>query len=112
MKGIFMRCAIVILFVLISAGCAATPRKTVVPLPPQHENTPGQVYRKTQEVILIACQQRDVYVKLYSGVDHHRTMRTVKDNETVSIVEAADSGIRFEVQGCYGKVGDRFKISY
>lgn len=97
--------------VLLSA-CASTQPRIVSPVPPATEKAMKSNYRKTQEVMLVACQQRDIYVRLNNSTGYNHSVRTVKDKEEISIVETTDTGERFEVHGCYGQVGDRFKISY
>lgn len=87
MKKIILFC---ILCVVLS-GCM----RVVRPMPPTDLPT---VYRQSLNVILIQCQ------KTY--VEHRHRY------DDVSIVEAVDTGERFQIYGCYGKSGDRFKITY
>ena len=83
--------AIILLLVTVTtlAGCA----RTIQPLPPT-SNALKSSYRKTVEVILVSCEKSRRY------------------SEYISIVESSETGERFEVHGCYGKPGDRFKVSY
>ncbi len=76
--------------ILFVSGCATT---TVHPLAPTSLKSS---YRKTVEVILVSCEK------------DHRSFKA----EVISTVESTDTGERFRLHGCYGKSGDRFKISY
>lgn len=106
-----VRIVLITLLSCLLTACSAQQR-TVIPLPPASEKSVKSNYRKTQEVLLVACQYRDVYVQLDGRTGYSHTSKTVKDKQEISIVETTDTGERFEVHGCYGKVGDRFKISY
>jgi hypothetical protein len=82
---------------LFVSGCAT---RVVTPLPPTNSDFKSS-YRKTVEVLVIECQS----VKQ----PHYRAHRG-QDSKT--IVESTSTGERFEVWGCYGSRGDRFRISY
>ena len=87
--------AIIIILGFIISGCATT----VKPLPPAHNS----IYRKTIEVIAISCQ-KDL------STSHKRSSH--RYGGEISIVESTETGERFQVHGCLGKAGERFKISY
>lgn len=72
------------------AGCSPT-RTTVKPVAPGFDDSDS--YRKVTEVRLISC---------------HKT--SGRSSRTVSVVETVKSGIRFELDGCYGNEGDVFQI--
>jgi len=78
------------LWVVTLIGCAST-HSTVKPLAPGLDDSDS--YRKVTEVRLIGCHKTD---------DRHP--------RTVSVVETVRSGIRFELDGCYGSVGEVFQI--
>lgn len=80
-----------LMFCIMLAMVAFSCVRTVQPLPPSSLKS---AYRKTVEVLLVSCEQN-------SG-----------RREPVSVVESTETGERFQVHGCYGKPGDRFKISY
>lgn len=83
-----MKLLILIITTVSLAGCV----KTIQPMPPTSLTSS---YRKTVEVLLVSCDK-----PRRSG------------GEYISIVETTDTGERFQLHGCYGKTGDRFKISY
>lgn len=71
-------------------GCS-TNRTMVKPVAPGLDDSDS--YRKVTEVRLISC---------------HKT--SGRSSRTVSVVETVKSGIRFELDGCYGNEGDVFQI--
>lgn len=79
------------IFALVVVVCVCGCVRTVQPLPPSSLKS---AYRKTEEVLLVSCAKSN----------GHR--------EPISIVESTETGERFQVHGCYGQPGDRFKISY
>lgn len=79
-----------ILAIVIVVGMCGCVR-TVQPLPPSSLKS---AYQKTVEVLLVSCTKSNGY------------------RESISIVESIETGERFQVHGCYGKPGDRFKVSY
>ena len=99
-----------ILVCLLLQGCYSQ-NKIIVPVPPGYDNVK---YRKSVEVVLVKCFEKKIYVQLpdtshnYYGYGY----KTVRDTQTVSIVEVVATGQRFEMEGCYGSVGDKFRISY
>lgn len=104
---------LIVLITLLSClltACSAQQR-TVIPPTPASEKSVKLNCRKTQEVLLVACQYRDVYVQLDGRSGYNHTLKTIKDKQGISIVDTTDTRERFEVNGCYGKSGDRFKIS-
>ena len=92
---------------LILSGCAST--KPVRPLAP--ENALKSQYRKVQEVILVSCDST-VSGTSYQQVNAGKARKLTNTLDTQSVVEATDTGERFVMYGCFGKVGDRFKIAY
>lgn len=88
-----MKKIIIVAMVVVSslvAGCSPT-RSTVKPIAPGLDDSDS--YRKVTEVRLISC---------------HKT--SSRSPRTVSVVETVKSGIRFELDGCYGNEGDVFQI--
>lgn len=93
---------------MILQGCLSTSN-LVVPIPPGYDNVD---YRKSVEVRLVNCIEKKVYVRLYDSNSYNYSYRTVKDTKTISIVEVVSTGQRFEIEGCYGNPGDKFRINY
>lgn len=87
----------------IFSGCVYVPR-IVTPI------APSTNYRDMQEVILISCFEREFQTNHYNGVSSRPWIK--KEKKVISVVEATDTGQRFEMYGCYGNIGDRFRISY
>lgn len=87
---------LILILAVTLAGCA--PR-VITPLPP--ENAHNSSYRKTIEVIAVSCRKIN-----------NRNKSTMTTHEYSTIVESTATGERFEVWGCYGDKGDRFKVSY
>ena len=104
---------LILCFIVMLLSACSTANHIITPLPP-NDALIKSGYRKTKEVIMIDCQQRDRYIRIYTGTTdgYGYNLKTVKDKESVSIVETTDTGERFEVYGCFGRIGDRFKISY
>jgi PBP1b-binding outer membrane lipoprotein LpoB len=111
---------VLLLASLVLSACAST--KTVVtPLPPTQENVNAlkSDYRKTVEVLLIGCSEKETgsYVNVQPTVrkafnPNASTPIFQKVTETISVVETTKTGERFEMYGCWGKPGDRFRITY
>ena len=97
-----------ILVCLLLQGCYPQ-NKTIVPIPPGYDSID---YRKSVEVRLIKCFDKKVYVKIPYSNHSNYGYKTQKDTQTVSIVEVVATGQRFEMEGCYGSIGDRFKVTY
>lgn len=95
---------------LFFSGCAST--KPVIPVRPlAPENALKSQYRKVQEVILVSCDST-VSGTSYQQVNGSKARKLANTLDTQSVVEATDTGERFVMYGCYGNVGDRFKIAY
>ena len=102
-----MKRLILVVAVTMLAGCAGT--KHVEPLVPA--NALKSQYRKVQEVILVSCDSI-VSGTSYQQVNAGKAKKLMNTLDTQSVVETTDTGERFVMFGCYGKVGDRFKIAY
>jgi uncharacterized lipoprotein YajG len=103
---------LLLISVLLLSGCATT--KTVQPLPPVQENVNAMKssYRKTVEVLLISCLEKETGTYVIQGDHRKANQRLTPVTEQISIVETTNTGERFEMFGCYGKPGDKFRISY
>ncbi|MBV5341427.1 MAG: hypothetical protein J0665_18045 [Deltaproteobacteria bacterium] len=101
---------VLVALTLAVSGCAST--KAVIPVQPlAPENALKSQYRKVQEVILVSCDST-VSGTSYQQVNAGKAHKLTNTLDTQSVVEATDTGERFVMYGCYGKVGDRFKIAY
>ena len=105
---------------LVLSACASNP-KVVTVLPPTQENVNAlkSDYRRTVEVLLISCSEKETgsYINVQPTVrkafnPNARTPIYQKVTETISVVETTKTGERFEMYGCWGKPGDRFRITY
>lgn len=93
---------LLLLAFLFGTGCTTVqPVHTVLqPLPPQPEYAHKSNYRKTIEVLIVGC-----------GKDGATPLG--KDRRgMITIVESTATGERFNIHGCMGREGDRFKIAY
>jgi hypothetical protein len=84
---------IVLAVALLSLALGGCAHQIVKPIAPDDFKSS---YRKTQEVVLVSCTPA----------------KSRRGQEQISVVEATDTGIRFELHGCYGRSGDRFRITY
>jgi len=85
----------ILLFVL--TGCASTKPAPTMVNPTIPENTHNSSYRKVIEILVVSNCIR----------------RTIGDSiNYITVVESSSTGERFEMNGCYGKKGERFKIGY
>lgn len=92
------------------SGCASTKPTSIVRTVAPEPALKSQ-YRKMQEVILVSCEST-VTGTSYQQVNTSKAKKLHNTTETQSVVECTDTGERFVMFGCYGNVGDRFKIAY
>jgi predicted component of type VI protein secretion system len=93
-----MKAVILIVAMAVLSGCASSTPRVKAP----DDNSLFSSYRQTHEVLGIQCITEKTNT-------HYRS--SYKPSE-VMVVESTKTGERFTVQGCLGKAGERFKISY
>lgn len=107
---------LVVMFSVLMSGCAG--KAVVTPLPPTQTdvNALKSDYRKTVEVVQIQCFEKPTGNFVHTGnsrkANNTNSRNYIPETETISVVETTKTGERFEMYGCFGKPGDRFRISY
>jgi hypothetical protein len=86
-------------FVVLLTSCSSAPVTPVAPTAYSYNSA----YRKTVEVLVIGCQ---------SDMSTRSKYSTLTKKGDTTVVESVATGERFYVNGCLGKPGDRFKVSY